>query len=187
MSEEQRAEVAAGFTRLSGRAVFYGDTPDWFLRRLREDGRSPVLARPGASCGALATLHAGGTRLCVFDNTTLSGPRRQRILAGHDTAVTAPSLFDDGVLRITRCADGLRLAGELDVSNRHALVAAMATEPRCIDMRSVRFVDAGTVTAMYAAASRPVRLWYPQPVPRRVVQLFDPNGERLTCEGVGCG
>lgn len=189
VSEEQRAEVAARFTRASDDAVFLGLSPDWFLRRLREDGRGPVLARPGPpSCGALATLCAGGARLCVYDNEELTGAQRGRILAHHDVAVSAPALFDDGVLRITRLDEGIRLAGELDVSNRHALVAAMQEEwVTAIDMRSLRFMDAGGVTAMYRAARGQVKLWYPQPVPRRVIQLFDPEAERLMCEGVGSG
>jgi hypothetical protein len=189
VSEEQRAEVAALFTRTYRRAVFLGDSPEWFLRRLREDGRGPVLARPGPpSCGALATLCASGARLCVYENAALSGTRRREILEGHGTAVAAPAVFDDGVLRITRCGDGLRLAGETDVSNRHGLVSAMTSYgPDVIDMRSLRFIDAGTVTAMYAAASGRIRLWYPQPVPRRVIELFDPKAERLVCEGIGSG
>lgn len=189
VSEEQRAEVAARFSRTTDRAVFLGPSPDWFLRRLREDGRNPVLARPGPpSCGALATVCAGGARLCVYDNRSLTGASRRRILFGHDVAVSAPAVFDDGVLRITRSGEGIRLAGELDVSNRHALVAVMTEGVTTIDMRSLRFMDAGTVTAMYRAAARgQVKLWYPQPVPRRVIQLFDPKAERLMCEGVGSG
>jgi hypothetical protein len=189
VSEEQRAEVAALFTRTNRRAVFVGDSPDWLLRRLREDGRGPVLARPGPpSCGALATLSAHGARLCVYENSVLSGEQRRGILDSHGTAVVAPAVFDDGVLRVTLSGDGLRLAGETDVSNRHGLVAAMIShEPEVIDMRSLRFIDAGTVTAMYATATRRIRLWYPQPVPRRVIELFDPKAERLVCEGVGSG
>ena len=188
VSEEQCAEVAARFTRATERAVFLGPSPQWFLRRLMEDGRGPVLARPGPpSCGALATVCAGSARLCLYDNETLTGRQRRRVLDGHDMAVSAPAVFDDGVLRITRCGDGVRLAGELDVSNRHALVDVLSAGATAIDMRSLRFMDAGTVTAMYRAARGQVKLWYPQPVPRRVIQLFDPTAERLMCEGVGSG
>jgi hypothetical protein len=125
--------------------------------------------------------------LCLFDNRSLTGAGRAEILAGHDMAVVAPALFDDGVLRITRYGEGLRLAGELDISNRHGLVTAMAGGPPVIDVRSLRFVDAGGVEAMYSATSGRVRLRYPQPVPRRVIQLFDPRAERLVCEGIGSG
>jgi hypothetical protein len=52
-------------------------------------------------------------------------------------------------------------------------------------MRSLRFVDAGGVEAIYSATNGRVRLRYPQPVPRRVIQLFDPQAERLVCEGIG--
>jgi len=188
VSEEQRAEVAARFTRTTDRAVFLGPSPEWFLRRLREDGRDPVLARPGPpSCGALATVCAGAAKLCVYDNGELTGRQRGKILAQHDIAVAAPAMFDDGALRVTRCGDGMRLAGEIDVSNRHALVSAMSQGVTAIDMRSLRFMDAGTVTAMYGAAQGQVKLWYPQPVPRRVIQLYDPKAERLICEGIGSG
>jgi hypothetical protein len=186
VSQEQRAEVAARFCYAAPDVVFLGPEPDWFLRRLREDGHGPVTARPGPpTCGALATLLARDDTLCLYDNTSLTGARRREILTGHDAAVAAPALFDDGVLRITRHGDGLRLAGELDVSNRHGLVAAMAGGTRVIDVRSLRFVDAGGVEAMYSATSGPTRLRYPQPVPRRVIQLFDPRAERLVCEGTG--
>jgi hypothetical protein len=188
VSQEQRSEVAARFCYAAPDVVYLGSDPESFLRRLREDGHSPVTARPGPSpCGALATLLARDDTLCLYDNKSLTSVRRREILAGHDTAVVAPALFDDDVLRITRHGEGLRLAGELDVSNRHGLVAAMADGPSVIDVRSLRFVDAGGVEAMYSATPGRVRLRYPQPVPRRVIQLFDPRAERLVCEGIGTG
>jgi hypothetical protein len=188
VSEEQRAEVAVRFTHTDDSVVCLCPDSDWFLRRLREDGRGLVHVRPGpTSCGALATVRAGTSTLCLYDNTTLTGAARAEILAGHDTAIAAPAVFDDGVLRITRHGDGLRLAGELDISNRHGLVAAMTHGVDVIDMRSLRFVDAGGVTAMYSAARGQVRLLYPQPMPRRVIQLLDPTAKRLVCEGVGSG
>lgn len=188
VSQEQRAEVAARFSYAAPDVVYLGSAPESFLRRLREDGHGPVAARPGPPpCGAMATLLARDDTLCLYDNTSLTGARRAEILATHDTAVVAPALFDDGVLRITHHGDGLRLAGELDISNRHGLVAAMADGPTVIDVRSLRFVDAGGVEAMYTSTSGRVRLRYPQPVPRRVIQLFDPRAERLICEGIGSG
>jgi hypothetical protein len=162
VSEEQRAEVAVRFTHTDEPVVCVCPESDWFLRRLREDGRGPVNVRPGPpSCDALATIRAGANTLCLYDNTTLTGAARAEILAGHDTAIAAPALFDDGVLRITRHGDGLRLAGELDISNRQGLVAAMERGADVIDVRSLRFADAGGVTAMYSAARGQVRLRYP--------------------------
>jgi hypothetical protein len=188
VSPEQRAEVAARFSRTGEDVVYFGAEGNRFLRRLREDGHEPVAVRPGpTSCGALATLRSRTSALCVYDNGTLTGAHRGGILAGHDTAVSAPAVFDDGTLRITRVANGLRLAGELDISNRHGLSAAMATGVDVIDVRSLRFVDAGGIAAMYAAAHGRVRLLYPQPVPRRVITLVDPQARRLVCEGVGSG
>jgi hypothetical protein len=186
VSQAQQAEVAARFSYAATDVVFLGADPEWFLSRLREDGRAPVPARPGPpSCDAVATVTARHGKLCLYDNAELTGAQRAKVLAGHDMAVSAPALFDDGVLRITRLVDGLRLAGELDVSNRHGLAAAMADGPSVIDMRSLRFVDAGGIETMYAAASGRVRLLYPQPVPTRVIRLIDPTSERLVCEGVG--
>ena len=188
VSQEQRAEVASHFTRTGKDVVFLGTEGDLFLRRLCEDGRGPVAVRPGpVSCGALATLHSRNATLCLYDNTKLSGARRAEILRAHETAVVAPAVFDDGILRITRLADGLRLAGELDISNRNGLVAAMAGDVDVIDVRSLRFVDAGGIAAMYSAASGQVRLLYPQPVPKRVITLVDPKARRLVCEGAGSG
>jgi hypothetical protein len=180
--------VAARFTRTDDHVVCLCPEPGWLLRRLREDGRGSVDVRPGPpTCGGLATLLAGTRKLCLYDNTALTGSQRARILAEHHVAVIAPALFDDGVLRITRHGDGLRLAGELDISNRHGMVAAMAQGVTAIDVRSLRFVDAGGVEAMYSAARDRVLLRYPHPVPRRVVELLDPKAERLVCEGVGSG
>jgi hypothetical protein len=188
VSAEQRAEVATRFTRTGEDAVFLGPDADLFLRRLREDGRSPVPARPGPpSCGALATVRAGHATLCLYDNATLTGPQRRAVLLGHDTAVVAPAVFDDGILRITQLDDGLRLAGELDISNRQGLLAAIAGGVEVIDIRSLRFVDAGGIAALYSAVPGRVRLRYPQPVPRRVIRLVDPHAERLVCEGAGSG
>lgn len=188
VSVEQRAEVAARFSRAGGDSVFVGEGADWFLRRLREDGRELVPVRPEPpSCGALATLSRGPAKLCLYDNAELCGPRRAAILRDHDLAVVAPALFDDGILRITRHGGGLRLAGELDVSNRNGLTVAMAGGVELIDVRSLRFVDAGGIAAMYSAARGRIRLWYPQPVPRRVIQLVDPQADRLVCEGMGSG
>lgn len=188
VSEEQRAEVAARFIRGGEDVVCFGREPDWLLRRLHEDGFPPVEVFIGApSCEAVATLQSGDRLLCLFDNATLTGTRRTEVLAGHDEVLTAPALYDDGVLRITRLADGLRLAGELDISNRHAVIDVMRTGPAAIDMGSLRFVDAGGVVALYAAAHHRVRLLRTQPVPRRVVELFDPQAERLICEGADHG
>jgi hypothetical protein len=186
VSREQRAEVAVRFAGSGQDIVFLGAEGDWFLRRLREDGHGPIAVRPGpTSCGALATLRSRTSTLCLYDNATLTGDRRAEILGGHEAVAVAPAVFDDGLLRITLLADGSRLAGELDISNRHAVVAAMAGGTDVIDMRSLRFVDAGGIAAMYRAASGRVRLRYPQPVPKRVITLVDPTAERLVCEGVG--
>jgi hypothetical protein len=189
VSQEQRAEVAARFASTGEEVVFLGAGGEWFLRRLREDGRTPVPVRPGPpSCGALATLRSRTATLCLYDNTALTGRRRADVLGSHESVVVAPAVFDDGTLRITRIAKGLRLAGELDISNRHALAAAMGNgDVEVIDMRSLRFVDAGGIAAMYSGASGLVRLRYPQPVPKRVITLVDPLAERLVCEGVGSG
>ncbi len=170
--------------------VFFGADPDWFVRRLREDGRPPADAYSGPSpCGAEATVLSGERKLCLYDNRSLTGTQRADVLARHSDALVAPALYDDGVLRITRHGDVLRLAGEVDVSNRHAVIEAMrgASDPLTIDVASLRFIDAGGVAAMYAAAAGSVRLLHPQPVPRKVIQLFDPTAERLVCEGMGRG
>lgn len=188
VSEEQQAEVAAEFVLGGHEVVCFGLEPEWLLRRLREDGRPPVEVYVGKpSCDAIATLQSGDRLLCLFDNGKLSNASRSDVLAGHDEVITAPSLFDDGVLRITRLGDGLRLAGELDISNRHAMADVLRASPAVIDMASLRFVDAGGVAALYAAAHGRLRLLRPQPVPKRVIELFDPRAERLVCVGADHG
>jgi len=190
VSAEQRAEVASAFVGAGDRVVFLGADPGWFVRRLCEDGRAPAYACAGPSpCGAEATVLSGARMLCLYDNHSLSGTRRAAVLAGHRDLLVAPALFDDRILRITRRGDVLRLAGEVDISNRHAVIEAMRGAPDAlmIDMASLRFIDAGGVGAMYAAAAGRVRLLRPQPTPRKVVQLFDPTAERLVCEGMRRG
>jgi ABC-type transporter Mla MlaB component len=187
---EQRAEVASAFVRSGDRVVFLGNDPGWFVRRLCEDGRGSADAYSGSpQCGAEATVLSGSRTLCLYDNRTLSGQQRSAALAAHTDALVAPAIFDDQILRITRRGDLLHLAGEVDISNRHALTDAMrsAAQPLTLDVASLRFIDAGGVAAMYSAAAGGVRLRRPQPVPRKVIELFDPTAERLVCEGVTRG
>jgi hypothetical protein len=133
------------------------------------------------SCGALATLLAGDRTLCVYDNTLVRGSQRRKILLAHK-AIVAPALFDDGLLRITHQDDGLRLAGELDITNRVALRSALRTDPAYVDMSALRFVDAGGIVAMHSTVRGRVRLLHPQPLPKRVIELVDPLATRLVCE-----
>lgn len=183
VSAEQRAEVAADFVAGDRDVVCFGFELDWLRRRLDEDGRPSVKEIERASlCGAVATLWSGDRRLCLFDNRSLTGAHRAEILAGHDGAVTAPALFDDGTLRITRYGDGLRFAGELDIANRYAMRVVREAAPDAIDVGSLRFLDAGGAVALYAATHHRVRLLRPRPIAQRVVELLDPRAERLVCE-----
>jgi hypothetical protein len=183
ISEEQRAEVAAAYPRPGERVLFLGADPEWYLRRLREDGREihPDILSGPPSCGALATLLAGERILCVYDNATVRSGQRRKILVSHKV-IAAPALFDDGLLRITSQDEGLRLAGELDISNRAALRTALRTDPAVVDVSALRFVDAGGIVAMHSAARGRLRLLHPQPMPKRVIALVDPLATRLVCE-----
>jgi len=183
--------VASAFIRAGDRVVFFGDDPDWFVRRLREDGhRRPDACSSPSPCGAEATVLSGDRKLCLYDSRSLSGTQRAAALARHVDVLVAPALFDDRLLRITRRGNTLHFAGEVDISNRHAMVDAMrcaSREPLLLDVASLRFIDAGGVSAMYSVAARGVRLLHPQPVPRKVIELFDPTAERLVCESAGRG
>lgn len=95
---------------------------------------------------------------------------------------TVPAVFDDGMLRITSTGTGqLRLAGEVDLCNRAALVDALegavdADSGLRLDLRSLRFVEVASVeSVLRLAATLPedkrVVLDGPRPLVRRVVQV----------------
>lgn len=127
----------------------------------------------GAAPGALRRL--AGSRLATFDDAVdratrgrpasvlcLYGPDEPfpgdpaaALTSRHAEVVSAPSLFDDGALRITGTGSRLRLAGEADLSHRCALhrvlADAAARGPLTVDTASLRFVDIGCLRTVVDA------------------------------------
>ncbi|WP_412543741.1 MEDS domain-containing protein [Longispora sp. K20-0274] len=99
--------------------------------------------------------------LCLYDRR-LFGPSALRAIS---SAHPATYRADDGpwspLLRMVRTAEppGLRLAGELDLSNRRAVAALLnalfeepAGEPLFVDLSGLSFADAPTATLFVRAA-----------------------------------
>lgn len=122
--------------------------------------------------GAMAAEIAGrpARALCIYDRAHYTEPEQHRMRTVHEHEVTAPSVYDDGLLRITR--PGLaaaRLAGEADHSNHgmldrlleslldEALRAHAAPAAVTVDVSSLRFIDvAGAVALVHATDRFPV-------------------------------
>lgn len=124
------------------------------------------------------------TALCqydrrLFDATTAAstaGLHKHRLLT---------SLVRPRTATITQLPDrcGLRLAGELDMTARtslHAALTDLVEAPEIhLELAGLRFVDAGCVTEMMRLARPPRRLTLhdPPPVLLRLVDLLAPNGD----------
>jgi len=107
--------------------------------------------------------------LCLYDRRRGPDEAIEQLRALHRVELDAPTLYDDNLLRVTRIGPfHLRLAGEVDHSNRpvlHRLVATTLDEalrshdaPAVleIDLSSLRFLDvAGAVTLVHAAEGFP--------------------------------
>lgn len=127
------------------------------------------------------------TFLCPYQATELNSSQITRIRDNHEFEVRLPSLHDDGLLRVTRDADGvIRLSGEVDPSNRAALVAvldqaaAVTAGPLEMDLAALRFIDTGGLDAIVSLARamgdrRGVRLHHCRPLVRRLVRLLEPT------------
>lgn len=103
--------------------------------------------------------------LCFYDRARYSEAEQEQLRAIHEHEVTAPSVYDDALLRITRTVLGaVRLAGEADHSNHgmldrlldsvldDVLRAHCAPTTVTVDLASLRFLDvAGAVTLVHAA------------------------------------
>lgn len=107
--------------------------------------------------------------LCLYDRRRFPESSIAEMRAAHRHEVTADSVYDDGLLRITRSGAGrARLAGEADHSN-HRMIDRLLTSvldealwsdagPAAVtlDLSSLRFLDvAGAVTLMRAAERFP--------------------------------
>jgi anti-anti-sigma regulatory factor len=104
--------------------------------------------------------------VCLYDQRALSRRVLQQVTCAHPGS--ASSGVETGwapLLRIRRTMDpyGLQLVGEADLSNRHAVVAALdavleeqpdPTVPIVVDLAALRFADAAVVALLGRAATR---------------------------------
>jgi anti-anti-sigma factor len=107
--------------------------------------------------------------LCIYDRVRYPDEVVEAMRAAHHTEVVAPSIYDDGLLRITAMGLGsARVAGEVDHSNRprirsfleaaldRALRLPDAPADITLDLSSLRFLDvAGAVGLVHAAEEFP--------------------------------
>jgi len=120
------------------------------------------------------SVYAGGFAigLCLYDRRVFEADRLSTLLAAHPASVDGPPDDDrpwTPLLRMSRSDDAhlLRLDGEVDISNRNAVLAILDTlepqppatdrspaRPLTLDVRALRFVDAASAHHMIAAATR---------------------------------
>ena len=121
--------------------------------------------------GIIDTVLAGrpGRVLCFYDRHRFTDGVIERMRALHRVEIEATALYDDGLLRVTRLAPfRMRLAGEVDHSNRPVIARMVATTlddalrsdsaPAALelDLSSLRFLDvAGAVGLVHAAEEFP--------------------------------
>lgn len=109
--------------------------------------------------------HPHARLLCRFDRTHFDDEAMAAVRAVHtDELVVPPAVYDDGLLRVTRTgANGLRLAGEADHSNRTVIRRLCDTvldeslrsgsDPVItLDLASLRFVDVSGVVGLVHTA-----------------------------------
>lgn len=132
--------------------------------------------------------------LCLYAWLLMDAESVTRVRAFHAVHLDEVALHDDGMLRITAPGPGvLRLAGELDLSNRAPAAAALqAATPDGghleLDLASLRFVDAGGAGALLALAARPgadgvLRVRRARPAVLRVLRLVDLTGALRVVDG----
>jgi len=131
------------------------------------------------------------TWLCQYERRHWSPSELEELGRSHSVKVVAPSLYDDELLRVTRCGPfSLRFAGEIDYSNREpvrtmierelqqALRATPQPEDVQIHLQSLRFADVTSVTQLIHTVdnfpkSQQLVLQNAQP---RIRRLFDRCG-----------
>ncbi|MBG6135053.1 MEDS domain-containing protein [Longispora fulva] len=101
--------------------------------------------------------------LCLYDRRLFPPPALRGICSAHPATYRADNDRWSPLLRMVRTVDppGLRLVGEVDVSNRRAVAALLnglfeepgaAGEPLVVDVSDLSFADAPTATLFVRAA-----------------------------------
>lgn len=117
----------------------------------------------------LLAQHPSTRLLCLYDRTRYEPDVVEALRAVHGTELAAPPAYDDGLLRVTRPVPStLRLAGEIDHSNRSVLRrmldGALEQTLRAVDvpvdvtmdLASLRFLDvAGAMELLRGAQQFP--------------------------------
>jgi anti-anti-sigma regulatory factor len=128
------------------------------------------------------------TLLCQYERTDWSGEELRQLCEMHETELAAPSIYDDGLLRITRTAPFVtRVSGEIDFSNRHLVRGIIDKELDQalrtlrhngeieVHLESLRFADVTAIVQFLQAAegfpqTHRLVLHGVQPVVRRVLE-----------------
>jgi ABC-type transporter Mla MlaB component len=102
----------------------------------------------------------GFSSVCQYDQRHFEDPAQMNLIAVEHTAL-APDSVPEPLARFlaTRKPWGLRVAGELDASNRaafgRALQARLASRPRLrLDVRDLSFIDMGSLADLYESAAK---------------------------------
>jgi anti-anti-sigma regulatory factor len=127
------------------------------------------------------------TLLCQYEREDWSASELSELCEMHPVEMTAPAIYDDGLLRITRTAPFCtRVAGEIDYSNRHLVRAIIDKEldqalrtlrhngEIQVHLESLRFADVAAIVQFLQVAegfpqSHRLVLYGVQPVVRRVL------------------
>ena len=130
--------------------------------------------------------------VCLYDSTLLDPLQEARIAREHHGRAPEVDVPPIGTFLAVDEPWGLRVSGEVDVSNRDLLhrtvLSRAAVTPRLrIDLRGVTFADAGTLARLHAvAAGLPESGWLAlDRVPPAVPRILDATGirhERLRVE-----
>jgi anti-anti-sigma factor len=109
--------------------------------------------------------HPTARLLCRFEHRFFDDEAVDAMRAVHDSELRTPTVYDDGLLRVTRTGPAaLRLAGEADHSNRpvirrllettldQALRSPNGASEIVLDLSSLRFVDVSGVVGLVHTA-----------------------------------
>jgi anti-anti-sigma factor len=120
---------------------------------------------------------------CQYDRESFDEPRLKRLIDLHPSVARSPVVSKGGLLRIAETSRGaaeLRLAGEIDLSNRELLADALARVAAAggdihLDARRLEFIDltgfAELVrTALEIAPDRRLLVHHPPPCLRRLLE-----------------
>lgn len=150
--------------------------------------------------GRLTDLVAArpASALCLYDRRGFSPGEVAAAEQTHPRGVAASPVHDDGMLRIlaTQLPPGLRLVGEMDLSNGYVLDGALRAAADgghgdvCVDASALEFIDVPGVSLLVEAAqrlgdNRRLVLESPGRVVRRILELGwgrDQPGNLLICE-----